>query len=185
VTVRVRTKAALSVIRFAIRSPFPMRLRPNHIAIPSEVMRHRAHQSPLHYLRCHKFSLVPSFFSCLSSDRSAEAFVDFLCETARQNLPAAKTLGRAIFAVPEFRMFLSRVGSDMKIKQGRLAEASGSTSAGDFSKEFVRCWIASAALCPAIVANALSRVGDSVGFFKAAFVEPALAHTTVYIGASC
>jgi hypothetical protein len=63
-------------------------------------------------------------------------------------------------------MFLSRVVSDMKIKPGRLAEA----SAADFSKGFVRCWIASARCAPLLIlsdiwkANLVHRQGTSQWF---------------------
>jgi hypothetical protein len=84
------------------------------------------------------FSLVPSFFCCLWSDRCAESFVDFLCEIDGRSPAAARTLGRALFALPVFGMFLWCVISDVKAKPHTLTDTSlrPSSPAFAFSTEF-------------------------------------------------
>ena len=121
------------------------------------------------------FSIIPSFFGYLSSKQMTERYINFLKDVIIHSVDVAQKFGRLIFALPDFRVFLTRVVEKL-VKPIHNVTGDGKR----FKKEFCDRWARYAEYCPSIVRTILQLFPNKEKFLANAFIIPAMQSLKIY-----
>lgn len=115
------------------------------------------------------FSVIPSFFSFLSTKNKIEQFLSFMNNVFTYEEPLGCEFSRLIFVLPEFRLFFKKIVEKLKIPIHTLT----SSDVPKFVTDFCNCFKKYIYLCPSIVQQVMEFTKDQNNFLKESFLIPA------------